>query len=238
MNVFGAFTFGSLIKTFIPGFVWLVALWLLWGGLAAALPALTQRPALDTVLTQNSLVVAIPVAIVLGLLSNIIAFMGVNDVLIRDPVRRRTPDLFRLYDQIAGRIRHHFRDKLAFGDAALDRGFDSHADAELLLLQTIGMTHLAYVREQYWYHMEFQVNLLLATATGLLGLLLEQVPRTMGSEFHSAAEWAGVDILLVGGACWFLLRAARKNYRRHVAKMTSVMAAALVGLLAPPPAAA
>jgi hypothetical protein len=26
MNIFGAFTFGSLIKTFLPGFVWLIAL--------------------------------------------------------------------------------------------------------------------------------------------------------------------------------------------------------------------
>jgi len=26
MNIFGAFTFGSLIKTFLPGFVWLVAM--------------------------------------------------------------------------------------------------------------------------------------------------------------------------------------------------------------------
>jgi hypothetical protein len=26
MNIFGAFTFGSLIKTFLPGFVWLIAI--------------------------------------------------------------------------------------------------------------------------------------------------------------------------------------------------------------------
>lgn len=72
MNVFGAFTFGSLIKTFIPGFVWLVALWLLWRGGAALVPVLPPLPAVTDSQLQNGLVAAIPIAILLGLLSNIV----------------------------------------------------------------------------------------------------------------------------------------------------------------------
>jgi hypothetical protein len=142
MNVFGAFTFGSLIKTFIPGFVWLVALWLLWRGTALLLPVIPQLPVLSDSQLQNALVAAIPVAILLGLLSNIVVFMGVNDALVRQPVRRHAPDLFALQDWVIGRVRDEYRVKLALPDA-LTRAFASHADAELLILQTIGVAHLA-----------------------------------------------------------------------------------------------
>ena len=38
MNIFGAFTFGSLIKTFLPGFVWLVAIVMLEAGISSRWP--------------------------------------------------------------------------------------------------------------------------------------------------------------------------------------------------------
>lgn len=229
MNVFGAFTFGGLIKTFIPGFVWLVALWLFWRGAEALVPVIPAMPHVPDSQWGNALIVAIPVAILLGLLSNIVVFMGVNDVLVRLPVRKKSETLFRLYDWVINRLREEYREQLNCLERPIQDAFVSHADPEYLVLETVGVEHLAYVREQYWYHMEFQLNLLLAIFVSLLGILLQQASEMIGPHWQPAAEWAGFAFLVLGGVCWLLLRAARKNYSRHVAKMTSVMAAAICG---------
>jgi hypothetical protein len=237
MNVFGAFTFGSLIKTVIPGFVWLVALWLVWQGCAALIPGIHPVPDMSQVKLQDALLATIPIAILLGLVSNIIVFMGVNDVLVRNPVSRhaRCRPLIDLQEWVKKRLLEDYRDQLAIADERLAEAFIDHVDPELLILETIGVQNLAYVREQYWYHMEFQVNLLLAIATALIGLLIGLVPEAIGvnlslrADWQLASEWAVFAAVVLGGLCWFLLRAARKNFRRHVAKMTSLMAAAICG---------
>lgn len=155
--------------------------------------------------------------------------MGINDTLVRRPVRRQTPALFALYDQIIARVCAKYRDALAFAEPSVREAFMDNADAELLILDTIKVEHLAYVREQYWYHMEFQVNLLLAIARALIGLLTGLAAPLTGVNYRPTLEWAAFDVFTLGGSCWFLLRAARKNYRRHVAKMTSLMSAAICG---------
>jgi hypothetical protein len=229
MNIFGAFTFGSLIKTFIPGFVWLAALWLLWQGVESVLPIMPHMPEVPKDQFQNLLVAAIPVAILLGLLSNIVIFMGVNDILVRRPVRRRFTDLFALYDRVVRRVRDDYWNQLGGTDQPLTDTFAAQADAEILVLETIGLENLAYVREQYWYHMEFQLNLLLAIFVALVGLILGLMPAFFGPAWRPALEWAVFDLLILGGMCGVLLYAARKNYQRHVAKMTSLLVAAICG---------
>lgn len=226
VNVFGAFTFGSLIKTFIPGFGWLIALLLIWRDLHSWVPALPPLPPVPTSSDQqNALVLAIPIAVLLGLLSNIIVFMGVNDGLVRRPVERANPQLFALYRLAVRRMRDQYWTSLDCTDAALRRSFDEHIDPEILMLPTVEVTRLAYVREQYWFHLEFQVNLLFATFVGLLALLAS--PEIAGAPRVEAAWRGGTAVVLLGGACWLLLRAARKNYCRHVAKMTSLITATL-----------
>ncbi len=234
MNVFGAFTFGSLIKTLVPGCVWLVALLLLWRDLHYYVPAFPERPSIAGQ-EQSALVLAVPAAILLGLLSNIVVFMGVNDRLVRNPVRRRNPELFQLFDGLGQEIRVEHWKTVACAPPALEQSFLRHADPEVLVLQAVGMEHLAYIREQYWYHMEFQMNLMLAV-TGLLLALLGS-PAVLGAIGTPAALWrGGIEIVTLGGLCYFLHRAALKNYHRHVVKMCTLIAAAIcAGRKATPP---
>lgn len=223
MNIFGAFTFGSLIKTFLPGFVWLVALVLLivdLQELAGAKQTLwTHIQAKD----QAALVLAIPASILLGLLSNIVVFMGVNDYLVRVPVRAANPDLCALYDMLAQRVRDRYWQALGDADPALRPAFNSHIDPELVLLHCIGVDKLAYVREQYWYHLEFQLNMLLSIGALALALVIRLLlPVTPWGAFLAAA-----CVVLALPAMRGLVLAARKNYARHLAKIATVMAAAL-----------
>lgn len=228
MNVFGAFTFGSLIKTFIPGFVWLIALVLLDTGLERW--AGIEKPALWTYIRDKDqsavvLALAIPASILLGLLSNILVFMGVNDWLVRSPVKSADPALYRLYETLAQRVQTRYWSALEGIDAGLQHPFDLHIDPELLLLHTIGVDKIAYVREQYWYHLEFQLNLMLslaAVAVALVVWILLHITNLAWTLFLLAACVALAYAVMCG-----LVKAARKNYSRHLAKIATIMAAAL-----------
>ncbi len=230
MNIFGAFTFGSLIKTFIPGFVLLMAVVLLEAGLeqlAGSEPVLWTYARTQA---QAALVLAIPAAILLGLLSNIVVFMGVNDKLVRLPVRAANRELCALYDALAQRVRDRYWNALEGADPALRTAFNAHIDPELVLLHGIGVDKIAYVREQYWYHLEFQLNLLVsigAVALALVIWILLSQPVSPWRIFLAASCAVPAALAMRG-----LVVAARKNYARHLAKIATIMAAALYR---PPP---
>ncbi len=222
MNIFGAFTFGSLIKTFLPGLVWLIAI----GILEADVSQLVEEPpiifAFVKANTQAALVLAIPASILLGLLSNIAVFMGVNDRLIRDPVKKANPGLFALYDRLADQIRDQYWDLVECADEDVRREFNLHIDAELIMLQTIGVEKMAYVREQYWYYLEFQINLILSIL--MLFLSLAAFSALNANSFHNFFIHVLLYFALMAPVCGLLFWAARKNYQRHISKMLSLMA--------------
>jgi hypothetical protein len=232
MNIFGAFTFGSLIKTFLPGFVWLIALGILeadfaqWRGYEGYLWSFLKTK------DQAALVLAIPASILLGLLSNVAVFMGLNDRWVREPVKLAEPALFVLHGRLAKQLLDQCWTSLAWNDAQMRPSFDDRIDPEIIIVERIGFEKLAYVREQYWYHLEFQLNLLLSLLAMFLALFL--------SAFINAATWASALLcaaLCVVAGCvvrFCLLQAAKKNYSRHIAKMASLIAA----MLTPPPAPA
>lgn len=227
MNIFGSFTFGSLIKTFLPGVVWLLAIGVLETDIATLRHADPFLLGFVEDTQQTSLVLAIgfPAAILLGLMSNIVVFMGVNDWLVRNHVRNANKDLFSLYDRLSARVRDRCWPSVGLPDPAERKIFDTHTDVEIILLATIDQDKLAYVREQYWYHLEFQMNLLLSLVALFIGAAANAL-------IHADSPGAGFCRLLIYVAVfvpvWIcLLKAARKNYSRHVSKMLSLMAGVL-----------
>jgi hypothetical protein len=97
-------------------------------------------------------------------------------------------------------------------------------DVEIIMLDVLGTEKVAYLREQYWYHLEFQVNLLMSLVVMFLALELNAFLSFSGCKL--AGSVIGYAILFVPLGI-FLLAAARKNYQRHVAKVASLMAAML-----------
>jgi hypothetical protein len=178
---------------------------------------------------QAVLVLAIPLSILLGLLSNVAVFMGLNDRWIRTPFKTNEPALFNLHAQLSKKLRDDCWAVLAAKAPDLPRNCDDCIDSEIILVERIGVEKFAYVREQYWYHLEFQLNLLLSLMAAFAALF--------GSALLNASGWrafAYAAMCLVAGyfVCKWLLKAARKNYSRHIAKMASLMTA----LLSAPPA--
>jgi hypothetical protein len=229
MNIFGSFTFGSLIKTFLPGMVWLLALGVLETDISRLLQA---EPFLLTLVrdsAQVSLVLAIgfPAAILLGLMSNIVVFMGVNDWLVRTPVKQANADLFSLYDRLAARIRDRCWPSAGSAVPGARRVFDEHTDVEIIMLASVDQDKVTHVREQYWYHLEFQLNLLLSLVALFVGATVNACLKA-GSACYGLLQL--LAYLAVFVPIWIgLLKAARKNYSRHVSKMLSLMAGILAG---------
>lgn len=228
MNIFGAFTFGSLIKTFLPGFVWLIAFGILEADVEQCFG---QQPKIWSFLNskdQAALVLAIPASILLGLLSNIAVFMGLNDKFVRTPVRKKQVELFKLHERLSTQLREQCWTALAWNEPALRPSFDTYTDPEIIIVERLGVEKLAYVREQYWYHLEFQLNLLISLIATFVALVISVfITAGVGRGSTLNIDWMVVATIVFGGLCWGLLMAARKNYERHIAKMASLMAALL-----------
>ncbi len=230
MNIFGAFTFGSLIKTFLQGFVWLIAILILVYDYSAVRGLNAEFWTKVAAKDQAALVLAFPASILLGLLSNVIVFMGVNDLLVRKPVRAKNRELFALHDELARRIREQSWTALAPQGNLNATQFDCNIDHEMILLERVGVEKLAYVREQYWYHLEFQLNLMLSVVFLLFAIAVAAVLK---NGFYGALVSLLMCIVAGFVISLGLVMSARKNYCRHVAKMASLMTA----VLTPSPAA-
>jgi hypothetical protein len=224
MNIFGAFTFGSLIKTFLPGFVWLVALGIFVLDLGQMFGWDKYVWEFLKTKDQAALVLAIPLAILLGLLSNVVVFMGLNDRWVRTPFRNNEPALFNLYARLSKKLRDECWAAIAAKDASLAGDCDDCIDSEIILIERIGVEKFAYVREQYWYHLEFQLNLLLSLLAIFAALFVSALINAGGWRAFAYAA-----LCLVAGyfVRKWLLKAAKKNYSRHIAKMASLMTALL-----------
>ena len=93
-------------------------------------------------------------------------------------------------------------------------------------IERIGADKLAYVREQYWYHLEFQLNLLISLVVIFVAISIS-IFFNYGFSLGQIAKLMAAATIVCGFACYGLLMAARKNYERHIAKMASLMIALL-----------
>jgi hypothetical protein len=246
LNIFSAFTFGSLIKTFIPGFVWLVAFGLVEAEISRALSGPPDIWQFASAHEQAALVLAIPAAILLGLLSNIAVFMGLNDWLVRKPVRKKYGELFALYDSLIALFRSKCWNALNLTNDRLRVSFEAYTDVEIMILKVIDLDELIYVREQYWYHLEFQVNLFISSIALFIALFLLSVVNIPDSSMLrnpdcsarnisdclSILIWAFVFTSAALLSYVSLIPAARKNFERHISKISSLIATAIAAKLA------
>jgi fucose 4-O-acetylase-like acetyltransferase len=228
MNIFGAVTFGSLIKTFLPGLVWLCAFGIVEADVAQyrGYESYVLKILGNSSQASTLLIIAFPVSIFVGLLSNVVVFMGLNDWLVRTPFKTNNRELSTLHARLSQMLRDQSWTALGLNDAALKASFDQWTDPEIILVERIGPEKLAYVREQYWYHLEFQLNLLISFFAVFAALVAS---ASINGIFDSAGGFGRFVALIVIYVLISLglLFAARKNYERHVAKMASLLTAVL-----------
>lgn len=225
MNIFSSFTFGRLIKTFVPGFFWLISLALVVDGYLRPetnLPSLIDKH-------SDALIFSITVilCVILGLISNTLVFAGLNDHFVRTPVRlnARNQTFIAAKDRIETRIKQHFCELLTKQGAfdgengpALRRETERCLDPEYTIIQKDDFSKIVYVQEQYWYYMEIHINLAFSIAL----CFTCHVVRAMmaGIDVVNEETFLGLALTLV--LFIGLVKMARTNYLRHLKKIFSI----------------
>lgn len=226
MNVFGSFTFGSLIKTFLPGLIWLCGLVMFEVDIATWRDGASHAQGFIQNFPQTAIALSIPLSILLGVFSNVIVFMGLNDRLVRNPVKQSEDGkgIYDLYELVCRKTREYNWEPIDTSEAGGDCTSNVCVDAEMLMLHELGVAQLNFVREQYWYYVEFLMNLMLGTWVLAVAFCLRFwiINETTNAILFSL----GTAVVIWFLSC-FLVKAARKNYCKHLAKMLSLILSVL-----------
>ena len=224
MNLFGAFGFGSLIKTFLPGLILFIIL-LLYLELSVyyihnyigILNFLFTNPILFTL-------VSIPVSIILGVILNSIVFSGFSEAILEKKHKKDNKSFYdfreRIFNKINEKISHKFnlseQDRQTFMDVI---------DPRYLLLHKRSLDNIMYLRESYWYYMEFQLNTLIAVLFGIPAFITTLCILKNHDVIKSSALYFSITSLVV--CCffftWLLMKSAKDNLDAHRKKELSLL---------------
>lgn len=223
MNIAGM-GFTRLIKTFVPG----VLLFIIAVGYVEVAATLGRGQYVLLPLFATNVSIAVAVAsvagIMLGVLSNMVVFAWANDRLVRKPFDAAHPWVAETERSLTRRAVHIKRAK----DLAPQVPMDAF-DAEYLLTAEIPLDKDTFLRESYWYYLEFQMNTALAILVGL--------PLAV-SGAYAYFVWLGLPptggvvlgamiALVLSYMIVWLIQTARLNYRRHALKRISMLIAAV-----------
>ncbi len=219
MNVFGKFSYGNLIKTFIPG----IAIVL---GFALCIDAFiyladNEYQICSYASDHSVFVVAmvIPLAIFLGIISNTFCWVYVTPKVIVDQYNISNPELIERKKIIKKQIKKHF---IALTIPQLESN-DVHLkdlDFKSLLLNFSSLENIHYLKESYWYYLEFQMNSIVAATMLQISLMLNLFVRYMKDSISLPTV-----IPIIGSSIFIYLlmiilfhRAAKRNYAVHEEK--------------------
>jgi hypothetical protein len=167
MNVFGAFNFGSLIKTFLPGlllfFVLLLYLEIFTYWCYKYIGILKflffEKPELLAVLS-------VPISIGLGITLNSVLFSGMSEYLLEKKHKEKNNEFYEFRELAFTKIKEKVFEFLEFEDDE-KKVFIQSIDPRFFFLHKTMLPNLMYLRESYWYYLEFQLNTLLAITIGI-----------------------------------------------------------------------
>ena len=224
--MYGAFSFGKIIKTILPGSI-----------LAATLFAIVEElwfraygtSLLVTLVQKEAATVAgaalVPLSLILGFLLNTIVWLNFNRR-IRRSVKselEKTP-FAQLRAALCELVQYDVNGKM--GQARADACKDTWPDPlalEYYFLPAITVERLAYLWESYFSWYEFQLNTscaLAASGIAVIGVLLHRQPMS--------PQWTGVLCVSIAVACvalcGMLWRAAVKNMAAYEKNLVLLIA--------------
>lgn len=228
MNVIGSFDFGRVIKTLLPGLVILAAISALIDSaitLSRGTPLIAPWAAANTAIAG---VLAAPLAVTLGLLSNTLFFYLLHERLIERALRSSYPDLCKAEVEFKKAV---VTEKInALPIACQSEALETAIDAGALLLPDMNLSALAITRKGFWFYMEFQLNMALA--------IVFAWPAIVFTTFVARAdlglatqEWIIASVVLSTLFVCLLLMligAARTNHYCYRRRMLALRVAALL----------
>jgi len=236
-GIFSSFRFGSLIKTFLPGFILFTASLFLLDCFLENLGVAFSLSNHIQAYSEIFLLFFIPLSLIFGITCNTIIFAGLNDLLIRKPHQKSVDnkELYKLKQSFFNVVSQKyfmpvFPDISFSCDSGLDRLEALNTLDIEIVLETLGDREDFYaLRESYWYYLEYQMNM--AVAVSFLGLAIFVWLATnpnLRLPQSSANATLFTTALLTISHFLLVLKAAKRNYDRHVRKMFSLMLAVFV----------
>lgn len=221
MNLFGAFNFGRLIKTFLPGFILLIALVM---GLDCLCTLTTAKVSFIDIIIKEPVIfslMSIPVSLILGIFSNMVLYAGLNNLLVKNPVKKKNPELIQYYNSQLEIIIRYSIGKNSYSKK-YKNSLIKHLDPIFLMLHEMDLQKLVFIQESYWYYLEFQMNAMFAIFVtyifAILWFTLKAHPIISGKSFYILIA---IISFLVISLSWLCIFCARKNYKKHIQKMLS-----------------
>lgn len=224
MDVFKSFSFGRLIKTFLPGFVCLLSAILIVDG-AISLMIGNSHPILDWAQANPVIAtaLAIPWAIILGILCNTLFFLYLAPVFIKSYYRKHASDFVRSEEEIIDYLLAHHACKVI--PVGLLKKIRGEIDDYYFTLPYTSVEKVVFLQESFWDYHEFQLNLafvlLLFSCALLFHLWVDRVFVALDASTSIAV--VAVAVLLTMTISLLLLRAARTNYDSHRKRSLSLI---------------
>jgi len=224
MNIFGTFAYGNIIKTFIPGIFIVFGMFLIidsvnfWTvGKYLLIEYGSKNPILAVALM-------IPVAIFSGILCNSFCFSWFTPKFIGKEYLEKNSEFEEYRKSLSGEIVSHYANVLSIPDNLKDN-FNKYTDINSLLLVRKDLSALQYLRESYWYYLEFQVNSIVAVAIIALGSISHVLLRYNADLMSGGAVFpylfmVGLFAIVIIKLFW---KAAKMNYKRHQEKTFSYL---------------
>lgn len=224
MNIFGSFSFGGLIKTLIPGLILLSVILIYLDIICYLFYDYTELLVAISEDTGVIVIISIPIAIFLGATLNSILFSGLSEKMIENKHKKNNEQFYKLREDI-----FEFIKLKAISNYALTENnratFMKSVDPRFVLLSRGSYDNIMYLRESYWYHMEFQLNSLVAVTMGVPAFIgkvcILSIQHTLGlmhPVIISAAIVVGYFIFAI-----FFIRSAEDNLNRHREKELSYL---------------
>jgi hypothetical protein len=217
MELFGSFGFGRILKTLLPGFVALLGM---LGYAELTIIAINGTPIIIPFALARAgafSAAAVPVAIILGVLSNTVCFVYAHRALQRHhaahvPRYYELAEVFR--ELLAQRI---ITTSNSSRDAALF--IVAEADISGLLLPLLQVDKLAFVKERFWSYGEFQLNMLAAVTFAIPAALWWWVALPSSSQHSPLLLF--MLLIAYGFFARLSIKAAWLNFKAHKMKTLS-----------------
>lgn len=224
MNLFGTFSYGNIIKTFIPGVFFVVAIALLvddYNYLRSGVYIIFDFTSSNPVL---SIALLIPLSIFMGIVSNSLCFTLIIPRFIEQPFKDKNPDFLEYKNSVIKEMKSHYM-ALLKTPSDMEKSFNDHMDVRSFLLNKKELSTLQYLRESYWYFMEFQVNSIMAITILAFGGVLNIILRYKSGAMPSDMVFAYLIVIFLCVSVLFkmFMSAARENYVKHEKKSLSYL---------------
>lgn len=224
MNFFGTFAYGNILKTFIPGIFFVLAFSLLIDDYNYWLTK--QYLIFDMASSKEILTIGliIPLSIFAGIIANSICFKFIIPTFIEEPFIKKNQSFINYKIKIIKEMQDHYKNILNIS-SDITSEYYSHIDIRSFLLNRKNLNNLQYLRESYWYYMEFQINSIVAISLLIIAGIINILLRFKADATAGNLVFPYIIVTIISAYILFKIfwSAAKENYNKHEKKSLSYL---------------